>query len=338
VLLVAILALGGAVLLAATGLVGSAVTDFGNTIRAMFGAVTGPGVTTAPTAVTRPDAPHLVVPSDPYTQLPAWDVQGFAPASEVGQGYSVRIYVNGHVAQQQQLGPTADFTVPAVPIPLGRSAITATIVGPGGESDPSGPISVVFSNVPPALILAAPTASAVINGGTVTISGRTRTGSTVVVRNDNTRKSANAVATNGFFSIPVALGPGPNDLTVTATDPAGNKTTKTLTVIGGSGQTTVSLHLSNARLALTSLPRMISMAVTVLDLNGAPLDGAQVAFTLQVPGVAPVTFEATTVGGQASWSTTVPKDGVTTGNSLVTVLVTTPDGKQLTKVGSFAIV
>jgi hypothetical protein len=83
---------------------------------------------------------------------------------------------------------------------------------------------------------------------------------------------------------------------------------------------------------------MVSMTLTVLDPNGAPIDGAQVAFTLQVPGVAPVTFEATTVDGQATWSTTIPKDGVVTGNSLVTVLVTTPDGQQLTKVGSFAIV
>ncbi len=338
VLLVAILALGGSVLLVASGMIGSAVTDFGHTLKDMFGAVTGPVTTAAPSAVARPDAPHLVVPSDPYTQLPAWDVQGFAPASEVGQGYSVRIYVDGHMAQQQQMGPTADFTVPAVPLPLGRSTITATIVGPGGESAQSAPISVVFSNVPPALILASPSPSAVINGGTFTVSGRTRTGSTVVVRNDNTRKSTNAVATNGLFAIPVALGPGPNDLTITSTDPAGNTTTKTLTVIGGSGQTTVSLHLSNARLALTSLPRMVSMTVTVLDMNGAPLDGAQVAFTLQVPGVTPVTFEATTVGGQATWLTTIPKDGVVTGNSLVTVLVTTPDGQQLTKVGSFAIV
>ena len=319
-------------------MIGSAVTDFGHTLQSMFGAVMGPAATTAPTAVARPDAPHLVVPTDPYTQLPAWDVSGFAPAAEVGQGYSVHIYVNGHVAQQQQWGPTADFSVSAVPLPLGRSAITATIVGPGGESAPSGPISVVFSNVPPALILAAPTASAVINGGTFTVSGRTRTGSTVVVRNDNTRKSTNAVATNGYFSIPVALGPGPNDLTITATDPAGNTTTKTLTVVGGSGQTTVTLHLSNARLALTSLPTTISMVVTVLDVNGAPLDGAQVAFTLQVPGVTPVTYESTTVNGTATWSTVIPKDGVVTGNSLVTVLVTTPDGTQLTKVGSFAIV
>jgi len=337
VLLVAVLALGGSVLLVASGMIGSAVTDFGHTVKDMFGAVTGPGTTAAPTAVARPDAPHLVVPTDPYTQQPAWDVSGFAPASEVGQGYSVRVYVNGHVAGQLQMGPTADFTVPAVPLPLGRSTIAATIVGPGGESNQSAPISVVFSNTPPALILAGPTASAVINGGTVTVSGRTRTGSTVVIRNANTGKSTNAVATNGFFSIPVALGPGPNVLTVTTTDPAGNTTTKTLTVMGGSSQTTVTLHLSNARLALTSLPRMISMVVTVLDPNGAPIDGAQVNFTLGVPGLLPVNFPATTANGTVTWSTMIPKDGVVTGPALVTVQVTTPDGTQISKVGVITI-
>ena len=103
VLVVAILALGGSVLLVASGMIGSAVTDFGHTLQSMFGAVTGPVATAAPTAVARPDAPHLVVPTDPYTQLPAWDVSGFAPHVRGRPGCSVRIYVNGHVAQQQQL-------------------------------------------------------------------------------------------------------------------------------------------------------------------------------------------------------------------------------------------
>ncbi len=337
-LLVAVLALGGSVLLVASGLLGSAVTGFGHTIGDMFGAVTGPGATASPTAVALPGTPHLVAPTNAYTNQPAWDVQGFAPASAVGKGYSVRIYVNGQVAREQQLGPTANFTVAAVPIPLGRSAITATIVGPSGESAQSAPISVVFDNVPPAVVLSAPTDGAVVNGGTVTVSGRTQTGSTVVVRNDNTRQSTTAVATNALFSIVVTIGPGTNNLAITATDPAGNTTTKTIKVIGGSGQTTVSLHLSNARLALTSLPKSISMVATVLDQNGAPLNGAQVAFTLQVPGLTPVTYDATTANGLATWTTMIPKDGVVTGNSLVTVLVTTPDGKQLTKTASFAIV
>ncbi len=339
VLVVAIVALGGSVLLVASGLLGSAVRGFGHAVGDMFGAVTGPSPTTVASAIPRPSAPHLVVPTNAYTQQPAWDVQGYAPASALGQGYSVRIYVNGTLARQQQLGPTADFTVPSVPIPLGRSSITATIIGPGGESDPSAPISVVFSNVPPALTITSPQDGAVINGGSVTVAGKTRTGATVTIRNDNTHQNSTAVATSGLFSITVTLGPGTNNLAITATDPAGNTTSKTIKVIGGTGQTTVRLHLSNARVALASLPAPLSMVVTVLDQNGAPLANAQVAFTLQVPGLTPVTFQSVTgADGTATWATTIPKDGVVTGNSLVTVLVTTPDGKQLTRTGSFAIV
>jgi hypothetical protein len=326
------------VLLVASGLLGDAVSGFGHAVGDMFGAVTGPAATASLTPAPPPAAPHLVTPANAYTRQPAWDVQGFAPESTVGQGYSVRVYVNGTLARQQLLGPTTDFTVPAVPIPLGRSTITATIAGPGGESAPSAPISVVFSNIPPALTITSPADGAVVNGGRVTVSGKTRTGSTVVIRNDNTHQTRTVVAANALFSTDVALGLGTNNLTITATDPAGNATTKSVKVVGGSGQTSVSLHLSNARIALASLPTTISMVATVLDANGAPLNGAQVAFTLQVPGLTPVTFDTTTANGIARWSTMIPKEGVVTGNSLVTVLVTTADGKQLTRTGSFAIV
>ncbi len=338
-LTIAVLALGGSVLLVASGALGGFVTGFGHAMGGMFGAIAGAGVTEAPTAQPRPDPPHLVTPQNAYTNQPLFDVSGFAPASETGSDYSVRIYVNGQVASEHQLGPTADFTVPGVPIPSGRSSITATIVGPGGESEQSAPISVAFDNVPPALTLTAPADGTVVKGTSVTVSGRTQTGATVAVRNDNTGRTATTVATKGDFSVAAAIAAGTNHLTITSTDLAGNITTKTVSVVGGSGQTTLNLRLSNARIALTSLPKPISMTVTVLDQQGAPVQGAQVGFTLQVPGLAPVTFDATTPAeGRVTWTTTLPKDGVVTGNALVTVLVTMPDGKQATKAASFLIV
>ncbi len=338
-LAIAVLALGGSVLLVASGALGGFVTGFGHAMAGMFGAIAGPGPSQVPTAPPRPDPPHLVSPENAYTNQPLFDISGFAPTSEIGSGYSVRIYVNGQVASEHQLGPTADFTVPAVPIPSGRSSITATIVGPGGESDQSAPISVVYDKVPPALTLTAPTDGAVVKAASVTITGRTQTGATVVAKNDNTGRTATTIATKGDFSVAIAIAAGTNHLTVTATDQAGNITTKTISVVGGSGQTTLTLHLSNARIALTSLPKPISMSVTVLDQQGSTVQGAQVGFTLQVPGLAPVTFDATTAAsGRATWTTTLPKDGVVTGNALVTVLVTMPDGKQATKTASFLIV
>lgn len=338
-LVIAIVALGGSVLLVASGMLGRAVAGFGNAVNDLFGSVTGPAATASPVTAPTPDAPHLVQPTDAYTNRPEWDVSGFAPNSVVGlAGYRVRIYVAGNLAAEQPLGPTQDFTVPAVTIPLGRSSITATIVGPSGESAQSAPISVVFDNVPPALAITAPKDGDVVNGGKVTITGKTQTGSTLVIHDDNTKRTTTGVATVGTFSVDVPLGTGTNNLTITSTDPAGNVTTKKLTVIGGSAQTSVRLRLSNSRIALTALPKAITMTATLLDQNGAPIAGATAAFGLSLPGLPTASFDATTdQNGQAAWTTTIPKDGVTTGIALVTVVVTLPDGKQLTQTASFAL-
>lgn len=338
--MVAVLALCGSVLLVASGMLGSAVGGFGKAVEGMFGAVTGPGATPIPTAIAAPDAPRLVVPTDGYTNKPVWDVQGYAPGGVVGKpGYSVRIYVDDALSREQALTATQDFLVVGVPIPDGRSRITATIVGPGGESAPSAPISVVYDYKPPAIILSAPTDGQVVNAGTVTVAGRTQTGATVLVLNDTTHQSATIVATKGTFTLDVPVVAGSNHLTVTATDLAGNTATKSLSVVGGSGKPTVALRLSNARIALADLPKPISMTVTVLDENGAPINGAAVSFGLSVPGLPPATFDATTgADGRATWTTTIPSAGVTTGNALVTVIVTTPTGTQLQRADSFRIV
>ena len=338
-LVVAIVALGGSVLLVASGMLGGAVAGFGRAVNDLFGSVTGPGASASPTAQPTPDAPHLVQPTNHYTNRPEWDVSGFAPNSVVGQsGYKVRIYVAGNLAAEQPLGQTQDFTVPAVTIPLGRSSITATIVGPSGESPQSEPISVVFDNVPPAITITTPKDGDVVNGGKVTVTGKTQWGANVVIRNDNTKRTTTGVASDGTFSLEVPLGTGTNNLTITSTDPAGNVTTKQLKVIGGSAQTSVRLRLSNSRILLTALPKAITMTATVLDENGAPIAGATAAFGLSLPGLPTATFDGTTdANGQAAWTTTIPKDGVTTGIALVTVLVTLPDGKQLTQTASFAL-
>jgi hypothetical protein len=337
---VAVLALCGSVLLVASGMLGPAVAGFGRAVEGMFGAVTGPGATAIPTAIAVPGAPRLVVPTDGYTNRPVWDVQGYAPGDVVGKpGYTVRVYVDDALSREQPLTATQDFLVVGVPIPDGRCRITATIVGPGGESAPSAPISVVYDSKPPAIILTAPTDGQVVNAGSVTFAGRTQTGATVLVTNDTTRQSATIVATKGTFTLDVPLSAGTNHMTVTATDLAGNVATKSMSVIGGSGKPTVTLRLSNARIALADLPKPITMTVTVLDANGSPVKDAAVSFGLAVPGLPPATFDATTdADGHATWTTTIPSEGVTAGNALVTVIVTTPTGTELRQAASFRIV
>lgn len=339
-LVLALLLLGGSVVLLGTGLLSGAVAGVGSTLSDVVGGITGGNATPSPTPAPTPQAPHLVQPVDGWTQQPAWDVHGYAPANLVGQsGYSVRIYVNGSPAATEPLGSTENFTVNAVPIPLGRSSITAAIVGPGGEGPQSQPISVVFDNVPPAIIMSGPTANATINGESVTVSGRTQGGSTVAVHNANTGLTATAVAKDGTFAIDVRLGNGVNPLTITATDPAGNVSTKQLSVVKGNGATAVRLRISFARIKLSDLPHAFSAYVTATDPDGAPIAGATVNFALTVPGLQPVSFDATTgADGKASWTTTLPRDGVVAGNALVVALVTLPnDPKAYREVSSFVV-
>lgn len=339
ILALALVGLAASVILVGTGLLGSAVSGLGG---ALAGFVSQPGASGASGSPTpRPvlEPPRLVDPTNHYTNQPAWDVHGFVPAAVVGRsGYTVRIYVNGEIASQASIGATQDFAANAVPIPKGRSKITATVAGQGLESPQSGAISVVFYDTPPGLTITEPAPDAVINGTDVTVAGKTKTGATVSVRNGNTGIATNAIAADGTFSVAVELGNATNPLTITATDPAGNQRSVTITVVKGNGETTVTLHLSNARIRLADLPRQVSMGVKVLDPNGKAIDGATVNFGLSLPGLPTSTFDATTVDGSATWTTTVPKDGVVLGNALVTVLVTTPDGKEFKKASSFAIV
>jgi hypothetical protein len=332
-----VILLGGAVLLVSTGLIGKVVGDVGNAMSGVVGAVAGSPTPSASVAV-RPDAPRLLQPTNHYTNKPVWDVRGFLPSDVQGKaGFKIRIYVAEQVAAEQPVGVTQDFLVPAVPIPDGRSNITASIVGPDGESAKSDPVSVVYDNVPPVLTVTAPTDGSVVNGGTATITGKTQWGSTVGVRNGTSGLSVTTVARDSNYSIDVPLVTGKNDLMITATDPAGNTTTKPLSLVGSGTQTTVQLRLSNYRIALKNLPMPLSMLVTVLDPNGQPVNGATVNFALSLPGLPTSTYDAQTVDGRASWTTTVPKEGVVAGNALVTVMVTAPDGKTYRQTASFAV-
>jgi hypothetical protein len=60
---------------------------------------------------------------------------------------------------------------------------------------------------------------------------------------------------------------------------------------------------------------------TATDPDGNPLKGADVTFTLSIPGIHTITQDARTgSNGRAEWQTTIPK-GATVGQGSATVLV-----------------
>lgn len=321
ILAAALLVLAVATTATAGGIVGGALSDIGGTVARVISAQLG-GATPTPAPVEAPDAPRLVLDGTGWTNESTYIVHGFVPQGLGDQrGYTVRIYVNGDAAAEQALTGLQDFSVP-VPIPDGPSLITATIIGPAGEGSESAPIQVVFDDQPPTLTISAPKKGATIDGDTVVVKGTTQADSAVTVRNQTNGGRASAVATDGAFSIEISITGGPNDLEVTAVDPAGNSASLTLAVTGKSGSASATVSLTRSSFKLSDLPAAIGATVRVLGPDGKPVTGATVVFTIQIPGVGPVQSPVLfTSNGTASFNTVIP-NGATSGAGLVTVLVT----------------
>src|SRR4029077_1968548 len=100
-----------------------------------------------------------------------------------------------------------------------------------------------------------------------------------------TAKTVNGAAdTKGTFSVVVALRTGVNTIQISATDPAGNAFTATLTLRRGTGKLTASLAASDYSISARSLPERVPLAVVVTNPDGQRLSGANTVFTLTVPG------------------------------------------------------
>lgn len=329
--MVAVATLGIVVLAGASGFVGRAVGGLGGSLSAALGRLTAAS-SASPTAGAALGAPVLLAPNEPYTNQLTVDVSGTIPAQFAGQaGIRIRLYrAVGSTApaqvDEQAVGGSVSFTFPAIALAAGTNTFTATIADGTSESPPSAAVSFVLDTKAPPLTITSPRNGATVNRAAATITGRTQPRSVVVVH--NTDSSANATGTagaDGTFSVAITLVTGSNTVTVTATDPAGNAKSATLTIRRGSGALKASISASRYQFSAKGLPDPLSVFVLVLDPDGKPLGGATVTFTISIPGVPIVTAGGTTdATGRASFSTTVPK-GAMPGTGPAAVLVHTTD-------------
>lgn len=328
---VAVVALVGGVLFAATGGVGKVAAGLGSTFSGFFAELTAtPVPSVAPSDLS--DTPLLEEPAEPYTNQPTVDIVGSIPAAIVGTSDNqVRIYValgdqQPGIVTQVAAGRTPRFVVPRVALVEGTNAFSASIVGPGGESERSPVVTFVLDSTNPRITLSAPKNGAIVNAKSVLIVGETQPRSEMRMRNASTNLVVTGQAdANGDFSIPLPIGAGTNDIGVTAIDPAGNEGHLVLAVRKGSGALVASLTASATRIRLGSLPEPVQLKVIVNDPDGRPLEGARVTFTLSVNGVNPITSKTIQTGGDgtATWSPTIPKRGAAVGIANATVTVKT---------------
>jgi hypothetical protein len=293
------------------------------------------GVTSTPSArasiAVLTDAPTLQQPTEPYTTEPSVDLIVTVPPALAGDtAHRIRVYVQLPDQKPSAIKevPLADAPRTIVPVDLldGNNDFTVTIVGPGGESDPSLSVRYVRDNAPPKITITSPKNNAIVNAKAVQIKGKTQPRTTLLARNEANGSSIVGVAeSDGSFKLSLAIAGGVNKIVIDGTDPAGNEAQATLTVKRGTGKLTVSLSASPYQIKRTKLPETVTLTAIVTDPDGKSIAGADVTFTLSMPGIPTVTIDTkTNDSGKATFKTTIPK-GATLGDGSATVLVSTDD-------------
>lgn len=327
-LVLGVVILAGAAFVAASGGVGPVLSSLGASIGSAFGRLTATPLPSA-TELIVTDSPRIASPAQPYTNVKTIDLSVTIPAEVVGDPTAkVRVYLT---LEGLSAAPVVDVPVPTttsrmiIPFELtaGRNDISATLFRGNEESDQSPIVTFILDQDPPKITVTAPKNGAAIDTPDVTVKGTTQAGTRLVVLNAGNGTSVSSVAAkDGTFEFGMSLGPGTNDITFTGTDPAGNVGTAKLKLIQGSTKMSVRLTASSYRIPVAKRPASIQLVVLVTDPSGTPLAGASAFFTLQIPGLAPISNSLVTGSDGRAVFTTPLVGSLTTGGGLGTVLVT----------------
>ena len=328
-----ILALSVAFLAAAAFIVASGgIGPVLSTLAAGFGSAIGRlTATSSPSQTLLPptDSPRIASPQQPYTNNDTVDLAVSVPVAVLRDPTAkVRIYL---ALEGLEAAPVIDVPIGTtsrmiVPFRLteGRNDISATLFRGDDESDPSPIVTYFLDLTDPKITVSSPKNGAATEQPQVRIRGTTQANTLLVAHNAaNDTSVSSAAGKDGSFEILLTLSPGTNAIEITGTDPAGNVGSTTLTVLQGSTDIGVRLTASTYRVSVSHPPAAIQLAVVVTDPAGEPLVDATAFFTLQIPGLAPISNQLTT-GPEGRAAFTTPLVGeLTKGGGIATVLIST---------------
>jgi hypothetical protein len=326
-LALSVVVLAGAAFVAASGGMGPVLATLGNGFANAFGRLTATPLPSA-TELIPTDSPRITSPAQPYTNVATIELAVSVPVEVVGDAAAkVRVYL-----ALEGLTPAPVVDVPvgttsrmSIPFELteGRNDITATLFRGDEESEPSPIVTYILDQEAPKITVTSPKSGAAIDSPDVTIKGTTQAGTSLVVLNAGNGTSISSVAgKDGKFEFGLPLAPGTNAITITGTDPAGNVGETTFKLIQGSSKMGVRLTASSYRISVSKHPASLQLVVLVTDPSGSPLRGAQAFFTLQIPGLGPISNSLVTGADGRAVFTTPLVGTLTTGGGLATVLVT----------------
>ena len=305
----------------------------------------GNGSPTPPPPSLEPGRPTLSEPSDPVTAAATITVSGNLPQDLLDKGDAIiRILItrdDGSVITGAEIPmpKTAGFDIPQVPLAAGTNVIEAVVVVNGVEGTRSAPITVVRDTTAPSLTITTPTPGEIMNGDSVSVTGKTDKDIDVQVRNETTGTiESGRSTTKGAFDITITLRDGTNVLTITATDGAGNQTSKSVEISTSASVGRISIILNPGTIILSTRHDFLITA-TATDSSGAAAANVRVCMYVTAQGAEPSAPVCVTsdVNGRAAWTYALPENFNTEGRGLVTVTYELAVGDPISGTQSFHV-
>ncbi len=208
------------------------------------------------------------------TEASVMDVEG-----TVSPGVSA-VTVNGVAAAVSG----ATFSAAGVPLLEGNNILAAVAVDGAGRVA-TATVQVIRDPRPPRLAVHSPVDGAVVAEATVSVQGMVN--DLIIGSLDTAEAEVRVngilaqVANRSFLAAGVPLSPGPNVLTVTATDLSGNSSTAQLTVIrqdAPAGQPRLRVVSGDLQSAPVGTVLAVPLVASLTDATGLPLAGRQLVF------------------------------------------------------------
>jgi len=306
----------------------------------------GSGSPTPPPASLEPGRPTLTEPSEPITAASTVTISGNLPQDLLDKSDAIiRIIItrdDGSVitGAEIKMPKTAGFDVAQIPLSSGTNVIEAVVVVHGVEGTRSASITIVRDTSAPSLTVTAPTPGEIMNGDSVTVTGKTDKDIDVQVRNETTGTiEGGRSTTKGAFSIGITLRDGTNVLTITATDGAGNQTSTSVEISTSASVGRISIILNPGTIILSKKPIAFRITATATDSTGSPATNVRVCMYVTADGATPSEPACVTsdVNGRAAWDYNFPDNFNTEGRGLVTVTYELSVGDPISGTQSFRV-
>jgi hypothetical protein len=327
-LALAVVLLGGAAFALATGSVQPILSSLGAGFQSAINRL-APSAFPTESGLPLADSPHIASPGQPYTNQSSVNLDITVPLDAVGDpAAKVRVYLaleglEPTVVGEWPVGTTSHLVIP-FDLTEGRNAISATLLTSAtDESEHSPIVTWILDLNKPKIAISSPEDGDNIETPDALVRGSSQAGSTLVARNPANSASISTVAArDGTFEFQLPLVQGKNEIEITATDPAGNQNSKTLKLVQGRTEMRVNLRASLYTISVKHHPSSLQLIVVVLDPTGDPIEGARAFFTLQIPGLAPISNELLTgADGRATFTTPLIGE-LAVGGGVATVLIT----------------